>query len=169
VANDVFFRLKLDDEVYVLSDGDMLIGRDVVCQIRLDGDLVSRRHARLQVDDDGLLFEDLGSSNGSRVNEVRTEGPIRLRDGDRLRIGVSVLEVEQVHADPVATPTLRLVICPSCGAVVDRNMTFCVECGRRMDEEVKEQCCERCGTNVPVGEVFCPGCGTRLRPDGRRR
>lgn len=164
MAGDLFFRLRKGDEVYVLSEGDMLIGRDVACQIRMDEDLVSRRHARLRLDEDGLLFEDLGSANGSRVNEVRVEGPVRLKDGDRVRIGVSVLEVEQVLAEAVATPTLRLVICPSCAAVVDRSMNFCVECGYHMDGEIKEQRCERCGTNVPVGEAFCPGCGARLRP-----
>ncbi len=167
MAEGHYFRLRRGDEIYVLSEGELLVGRDATCAIRIDEDLVSRRHARLRADEDGLVFEDLDSSNGSRVNEVRVAGPVRLRDGDRVRIGLTILEVERVQAETTATPTLRLVICPACGAIVERNMTFCVACGRRMVGEMEPAPCTSCGTLIPVGEVFCPGCGARSGPTRR--
>jgi len=71
---------------YVLKQSDALIGRTEECQIRNNDGSVSRNHARVEFRDDGYYAVDLGSTNGTFVNNVlKREG--RLEDGDYLRIG----------------------------------------------------------------------------------
>lgn len=65
----------------------MLLGRSSSCHVVLDDPLVSRRHAKLEVDSDGVQVEDLGSVNGVLINSRRVHGVSFLRDGDRLQIG----------------------------------------------------------------------------------
>jgi FHA domain-containing protein len=69
------------------------IGRGPDHAIILDDDAVSRNHARLEIADGKVLFEDLGSTNGSLLNGTQ---PIRRMDwgpGQRIRVGNYVLEV----------------------------------------------------------------------------
>ena len=69
-------RFVLDYEGYQidLPPGELLVGRGAVCQLVLDDSLVSRRHAKLVVDDAGVIIEDLGSVNGVLVNQRRVVG-----------------------------------------------------------------------------------------------
>ncbi|MFC0861449.1 FHA domain-containing protein [Sphaerimonospora cavernae] len=63
------------------------LGRDGgAAAVVLDDDTVSRRHARLETVDDQLVLTDLGSSNGTYVNDVRVTRRV-LVPGDRMRIG----------------------------------------------------------------------------------
>ncbi|HUG94434.1 MAG TPA: FHA domain-containing protein [Planctomycetaceae bacterium] len=74
-------------------DTEITIGRGDECQVRLTSADVSKEHCRLRATGEGLIVEDLGSSNGTFVNDVRIEGPTRLAPGDRLRVGPMVFEV----------------------------------------------------------------------------
>ena len=69
-----------------------VIGRSAQCDIRVDDIASSRRHAQLIVGNspNKLHIEDLGSRNGTFVNEVRIGERRRLRDGSEIRIGASV-------------------------------------------------------------------------------
>ena len=67
----------------------LTIGR-ADCDIELNDPGVSRRHAVLRQVDDGLAIEDLGSKNGTFVNDRRIDGLERLRAGDRVRFGNTV-------------------------------------------------------------------------------
>jgi len=69
-------------------EASMVIGFDPECQIVLEGDFVSRRHAEILRTEHGFLLRDLGSTNGTYVNNIRTKGE-SLVDGDRVRIGIS--------------------------------------------------------------------------------
>lgn len=82
-------RFVLDYEGYQidLPPGELLVGRGAVCQLVLDDSLVSRRHAKLVVDDAGVIIEDLGSVNGVLVNQRRVVGQQELEAGDRILIG----------------------------------------------------------------------------------
>lgn len=87
------YRLRMADREVAIPAGDFVVGRSADCQLRLEGGLVSRRHARLRPAQDGLLLEDLGSRNGVLVNERRIKGPTALVHGDVIGIGLESLEV----------------------------------------------------------------------------
>lgn len=63
------------------------VGRDATCDIPLDDPSASRRHARFVPTSDGLQLEDLGSKNGTLVNDIPLERPKKLQDGDRILVG----------------------------------------------------------------------------------
>ncbi len=101
-------------------DADLLIGRLAPeDEGRLGGDAeISRRHARVSRGADGqLAIEDLGSANGTFVNDERVDAPRVLVAGDRLRIGKTVLEVTDVAAPKRSEPAAPAVV-P--GTIVDR-------------------------------------------------
>ena len=83
------YWLAWNERTLVLSPGENLIGRNPECAVWVDAAGVSRRHARLRLDaDSGAAdIEDLGSTNGTFVNETRVESPVPLRDGDLLHLG----------------------------------------------------------------------------------
>ena len=72
---------------YDLMEGATL-GRGEV-EIRLDDPYASSRHARITREGRVLIIEDLGSTNGTYLNEEPLTGPQPLYDGDRIRIGDS--------------------------------------------------------------------------------
>jgi predicted component of type VI protein secretion system len=68
--------------------GEIVIGRDSACQIRIEGDgEVSRCHARVFSQGERFCVEDLKSRNGTFVNDARARGVVPLNDGDVIRIG----------------------------------------------------------------------------------
>ena len=69
-----------------LLAGEMLIGRQLDCELLLDDPLVSRHHARLMVEGDHVQIVDLGGAGGLTVNSRPTE-QARLLAGDRVEIG----------------------------------------------------------------------------------
>jgi hypothetical protein len=72
---------------YDLLDGAILGRGDV--EIRLDDPFASSRHAKISREGHVLILEDLGSTNGTYLNEEPLSGPQPLYDGDRIRIGES--------------------------------------------------------------------------------
>ncbi|CAB4881971.1 unannotated protein [freshwater metagenome] len=73
---------------FAITEAGALIGRSRDCEVVLDDANVSRHHARIAFDAGaGWTIEDLGSTNGVRVNGERIHGPAALRTGDRLDIG----------------------------------------------------------------------------------
>src|SRR5262249_49802523 len=71
---------------YPLTDAPMVLGRGNDCDIRINDHSVSRRHARIQPGADGYYAVDLGSTNGTFVNDVPAS-ICKLKDGDYLRVG----------------------------------------------------------------------------------
>lgn len=72
---------------YDVSDGATLGRGDV--EIRLEDPFASTRHARISREGHVLMIEDLGSTNGTYLNDEPLTGPQPLYDGDRIRIGDS--------------------------------------------------------------------------------
>src|SRR4051794_34720823 len=66
--------------------GKILIGKGPLCELRLTDPTVSRRHAALELTELGLMVTDLGSTNGTFVNDIRVTGAY-LQGFDRLRVG----------------------------------------------------------------------------------
>lgn len=80
--------------IYRLDATENLIGRRLDCHVYVNDQRVSRRHARIRREPDGLHLEDLGSSNGTFVNHRRIHGSVRLREGDVLAIGAWTWQVD---------------------------------------------------------------------------
>jgi hypothetical protein len=72
---------------YDLSEG-VTLGRGNV-EIRLEDPFASSHHARIVREGPVVVIEDLGSTNGTYLNESPLSGPQPLHDGDRIRIGDS--------------------------------------------------------------------------------
>lgn len=75
-----------------LERGELLIGRDEGCDVPVAIDTVSRRHCVVTVRDGVARVRDLGSTNGTFVNEaaVAGDGEVALAPGDRLRAGGAI-------------------------------------------------------------------------------
>ncbi|MCH2110700.1 MAG: GGDEF domain-containing protein, partial [Polyangiaceae bacterium] len=71
----------------VLEAKSFLLGRSVNADLTLKEDAVSRRHARVVFLHGEYMIEDLGSTNGTLVNEQRAKGLVTLADGDLIQIG----------------------------------------------------------------------------------
>jgi hypothetical protein len=95
-----------------LGEGETLLGR-AISEFLSHDEEVSRRHAALRGTPGGLEVEDLGSANGTFVNDRRIEGPIPLSSGDVVRLGRTNLQVE-VEAAERAT-VIRDVSPPAAG------------------------------------------------------
>ena len=93
------------DTTYDLPDGATTLGRADENDIVLSGDLVSRKHARMFVRGDDLVMEDLGSRNGTRVNNEAMAGKRALRPGDTVAIGKNQLGIGS--RPPSRTPAPR--------------------------------------------------------------
>jgi outer membrane biosynthesis protein TonB len=75
-------------ERWTLPPKDVRIGRDDSCFIAIPDGKASRVHAALRVVPEGLVVEDMGSSNGTTLNGSRLEGrSAPLRSGDEISIG----------------------------------------------------------------------------------
>jgi two-component system, cell cycle response regulator len=76
---------------YVIEKAELTIGRDASNDIVLDNENVSRAHARVLNQGTRILLEDLGSTNGSAVND-QDVATIELRNGDIVKIGSVILK-----------------------------------------------------------------------------
>ena len=79
---------------YDLSDG-ALLGRGDQADIMLEDSFASTNHARLVPHGDVIVLEDLGSTNGTYLNDEPLRGPQPLHPGDRIRIGDSDFTFER--------------------------------------------------------------------------
>ncbi len=94
---------------FPLAAGTHVIGRDAGADIRLDGSMVSRRHAKVVVTQTGTVLEDFDSKNGTFHGDQRVTAPVALADGDALRIGSMLLtfhvRVRSTTTDTMARPS----------------------------------------------------------------
>lgn len=79
---------------YELTEDVTVLGRAPECQIQLDSNMVSRRHAQVTRDGDAYYLEDLGSGNGTFVNGKRVQERTLLKTDDRLKLGPVLLRFE---------------------------------------------------------------------------
>ena len=92
-------------------DRPVEIGRSDEVGLSLDDRLVSRRHARVTPAPGGAVVEDLGSTNGTFVNDNGIHGPTVLTAGDQIGVGVTVFLLRS-QAQVVERPSAVLPIPP---------------------------------------------------------
>src|SRR5712692_1793972 len=91
-------------QVVVLSDRPLVLGRGTNADVVIDNNDVSRRHIRLTPEAGAYRVEDLKSLNGTFVNEVRLKDSQLLANGDRVRLGPTV--VLRLELAPKADATM---------------------------------------------------------------
>ncbi|GAM33017.1 FHA domain protein [Acinetobacter calcoaceticus] len=94
-------------------DRDMLVGRHQDADVLLQAAEISRRHAALLLKDQLLWVQDLNSSNGTFINDIRIEQEKQLHDGDivqfasfKFSVLAPVQEIEdlpEIEVEPVNT------------------------------------------------------------------
>jgi len=89
------------------ADEEIRIGRSSSMELRLDRSGVSRRHARIYEGGGRFWVEDLGSSNGTRLNGRTLRAAARLQHRDRIQIGDTALEVDLAAGGASSRPLLR--------------------------------------------------------------
>ncbi len=91
-------------KIFELAADEITIGRDIGNRIVINDPEVSRKHARLTMQSGSFVIEDLGSTNGTFVNNQRLIGPHMLRPGETIMFGEKIsLEYEVLGFDPNAT------------------------------------------------------------------
>ena len=76
-------------------NGTLEIGRDAACSIRPDDTYLSQQHARVSNRNGSWVVEDLGSTNGTYLNQQKVTVPSQIAPGDRIRVGKTVIEVRK--------------------------------------------------------------------------
>lgn len=76
----------------VVGPAGVTLGRSRQCDVMVDDPNVSRTHAEVRPRGGSWVFADLGSTNGSRLNGRRVEGPEVLKPGDEIELGTTVLK-----------------------------------------------------------------------------
>jgi pSer/pThr/pTyr-binding forkhead associated (FHA) protein len=79
----------------VRLSASMTVGRAPECELRLDDTYASQQHARLFARNNSWFVEDLGSTNGTFVNEQKLAAPAMLQPGDRVRVGQTTMELRR--------------------------------------------------------------------------
>jgi hypothetical protein len=92
-----------EEYVVELKGQDVIIGRLPTCEICLDDDpLVSRYHANLSFRDGVYVLADMGSSNGTYLNDEAVTEDTKLQVGDEITVGIHEILVRSGPADPKA-------------------------------------------------------------------
>jgi adenylate cyclase len=128
--NTSIFKLAYSDgiqtQMFLLPEGDTLVGRSQVCNLVIQDPSASRRHARFEVKEGRCFVEDLGSSAGTCKNgEFITRA--ELRDGDVVSLGQMQFAVrepapEQVALSGMHTFTNATVALPFSSFAVPRSL-----------------------------------------------
>ena len=101
---------KMKDKKFQVGVGGIdavLIGREVdanIGNIKLESEFVSRRHARITLENDKLFLYDLGSASGTRVNGVPLQGRIELHDGDIVEFADTTAQLKMNTSAAPAKP-----------------------------------------------------------------
>lgn len=102
-------QTKSSDQTYPLV-GEMTIGREG-CDILLSGDHASRKHAKITIDENKVVLEDMGSTNGTYVNDERID-KTELAPGDELRFDEEVFVIIGPEEEPEQTDDNKTVLRP---------------------------------------------------------
>jgi DNA-binding response OmpR family regulator len=117
-----FFRDPTGRE-HLLDSETLVIGRAMENDIVITSKRVSRKHARVRREGQRMVLTDLGSTNGTFLNDERVLAPVELRDGDRVSIGDVILTFHDPESTFLDTPFPELEVDLAAGVVrVDRRI-----------------------------------------------
>lgn len=173
----------VDAEMIRLKKNRTLIGRDLSCDIALEDTAVSRTHAAIDCDDSSYFAADLGSRNGTFVDDQLLRDRRRLVGGELIRVGGTILkfmasmdEEAQYHAvvrelmtrDPLTNAFNRSVLMSS----LEKLLPRCRRAGHDLsviaiDIDHFKRVNDTCGHLVgdEVLRMFCERLRGALRPE----
>lgn len=93
------YSLRFGGRELPLDRSETLIGRAEGCHVVVNEGLVSRRHARIVIERGRPYIEDLGSANGTFVNQARLHGRTLLFPGDHVFVGTWEIEIVRELSD----------------------------------------------------------------------
>jgi len=108
-AGNVRWWLSLNQQTFPLSIGDNVIGRDPRCDVWLDHDGVSRRHARIRIENASgpAMLADLDSTNGTFIGPRQVATPTPLADRDVIKLGEVSLQFREWSESAQRTKRIR--------------------------------------------------------------
>jgi two-component system, cell cycle response regulator len=77
---------------YDLEEGKTIIGRSSKSDIQIDHDSVSRQHVKVTAEEGRVSIEDVGSTNGTFLNDESLKGSVGLRNNDLIKVGRTVFK-----------------------------------------------------------------------------
>lgn len=83
---------ELNGTIFDLLDGETIVGRNPDCNIPLEFQGVSRKHFKVTLEQGEASVTDLGSANGTYVNNQKIEGTTPLKKGDLVKLGSIALK-----------------------------------------------------------------------------
>ena len=99
--------LRIGHRRYVLGTGVNTIGRDPSSTVCINDASVSRNHARITIDGERAMLEDLGSKNGTQIMGEQIRATSTLKDGDEVEFGhVKGWFIVEASDDPPTTTHL---------------------------------------------------------------
>lgn len=92
----LFLYVELNGERLdkAITSQEVIIGRDPACDVFINNETISLRHCKLYYHHKHWWVEDLLSTNGSYLNEIRIETPVILTSGDSLQLGAVNISIE---------------------------------------------------------------------------
>jgi pSer/pThr/pTyr-binding forkhead associated (FHA) protein len=78
-------------EIFPLKNVLTIVGRSLECEIVISDPHISSKHIQINKTGHGFTISDLGSVNGTFVNDVKLLNPVQLRDGDQILLGITKL------------------------------------------------------------------------------
>ncbi len=88
------------------SQPEVLLGRDPICELRLEDEAVSARHAKLSYHHGQWWIEDLHSHNGTSLNQIKLTTATVLTNGDEIQCGAALLRVNLNVETTIPQPSL---------------------------------------------------------------
>ncbi|MDB5350367.1 MAG: domain S-box [Planctomycetota bacterium] len=88
-------------QIFEIDRVTSILGRDPSCEIVIDSQSISRRHARIERRPQGVFLEDLGSTGGTRINNQPVHGVVPLCHGDRIEVADCLMVYTSVDSGEV--------------------------------------------------------------------
>jgi len=83
---------ELNGSIFNILPGETVVGRNPDCNIALDFSGISRKHFSIQMTDDKAVVHDLGSANGTYLNNQKLEQPSPLKRADIIKVGAIAMK-----------------------------------------------------------------------------
>lgn len=111
-----FMKGRMSGHMIDVLPTGFVIGRGAACDLVIDEDGISRRHARFFFEDGTWFVEDLGSTNGVRVNGTKVAGRFCIKNGDRIGLFNQTMlftdDSEVVDIDAITGPGTAVMPAP---------------------------------------------------------